>query len=97
MEPDLNELLLRHGAPLQEVAAVARVTTECLRKLRAGQVKRPHIRTLARIADALGLDVREVRDACLASRAAGTAKPDGDLDDFDDLDVRRRETARDDE
>ena len=65
----LNDLLDEFGLPLSEVSDLSGVPTRTLLRIRAGEVARPRIATIAALARALNVPAVEVRAAVEASAA----------------------------
>lgn len=68
----LNDLLDEFGLPLSEVSDLSGVPTRTLLRLRAGEVARPRIATIAALARTLKLHAVTVRAAVEASAAKAT-------------------------
>jgi transcriptional regulator with XRE-family HTH domain len=66
----LDALIDAAGVPLTTLAKRAKIDPTSLRMLRLGQVARPRVSTVAKLAAALKVDVARVRAACEASRDA---------------------------
>jgi len=69
----LDDLLLKAGTPLTELAAAAGMSPRSLLALRKGETATPRIATLTKLAAAIDVDVVRVRAAIDATRAAAQA------------------------
>ncbi|MBL8739164.1 MAG: helix-turn-helix domain-containing protein [Planctomycetes bacterium] len=70
----LDDLLLAVGLPLNVVEKRAKTSSRALLSLRKGEIEKPRIGTIAKLAKALGVEPARVMAACQASRA--TAEKD---------------------